>query len=99
MKDTCDSENCGWLKFIGGRAEDCPNFVLTVWHSEEDKETKSVRDCAPRRTLLVVMDMLSSNIATRQSNEELRNKNEKTLLVLRSIIQQAQQDPIRLTDG
>lgn len=53
MKDTA-CENCPF-KAMG--FEECPNYIETLWHTEGELQPQIVRDCAPKRNLLMTQEL------------------------------------------
>ncbi len=74
MNPTCFPDNCAWHKIIGGTKEECPHYMQTTWMNEKG-EIAVVDDCTPRRTLILIQELVQSNIGVQQSNEQLRNEN------------------------
>lgn len=72
MEGTCETLNCALFNLLGGKPEQCPNFIETVWVSDKG-EKKLVRDCAPKRTLLMVQDLYNRQVGLQKAQEEMRN--------------------------
>ena len=54
VKGTCVKEDCQSWKENGNK---CPHYMETVWVNESNGVPKILEDCAPRRTVLMLMDM------------------------------------------
>jgi len=52
IKDTA-CEKCPYK----AKGEECPNYIETIWHEEGNQQPRIVRDCAPRRNLLLTQEL------------------------------------------
>lgn len=69
MESTCIKEECKyWDKGA------CPNYIQTTWINEQDNTPKIVEDCAPQRTVRMLMDMHSHLMGYKQYACQTRNK-------------------------
>ena len=74
MKDTCGIKSCAMAKKLGiKQPNQCPNYTETVWTNNETNETTHMVDCAPKRTLLMVMDLSNRLMGVQQAQEQQRN--------------------------
>lgn len=74
MDDTCEFEKCIVArKFKFKSASECFNNVQSIWHKKETGEQIAVCDCAPKRTLLLTMELQNRLIAVQKSQEQQRN--------------------------
>lgn len=74
VTDTCEFESCQFHKLIGGPVECCPNYLESVW--VRDNGTKyTVKDCSPKRNLLLMHQMFNMIVRSQKAFEELRNAN------------------------
>jgi hypothetical protein len=53
MKDTA-CENCPFKKM---GFDQCPNYIETLWHEKDNAQPVIIKDCAPKRTLLMVQEL------------------------------------------
>lgn len=53
IKDTA-CENC---PFKEQGFKECPNYIETIWNEKDDPQPHIVRDCAPRRSLLMLQEL------------------------------------------
>jgi len=82
MENTCNPDECKWHDLLGGKPEQCPNYIETWW-TADDKEPILVKDCSPRRTLLMIQELYNRTIALQQSNEQQRNTFAKAVTVFK----------------
>jgi len=54
INDTADCANCSQKPKCKGN---CPNYIETFWHEEGQAQPTLVKDCAPKRTLLMLQDL------------------------------------------
>jgi len=73
MEGTCNPQECVLFALLGGKPEQCPNFVESWWKPLEG-EPKLVKDCAPKRTLLIYQELYSQQVRLQQASEEQRNE-------------------------
>lgn len=74
MEDTCEFEKCVVArKFKFKSASECFNNVQSIWHKKETGEQIAVCDCAPKRTLLLTMELQNRLIGVQKSQEQQRN--------------------------
>jgi len=78
MEDTC-SEGCpNYKKYFSKRKGNiCPLYIETVWTSEKDHETKVMKDCSPKRSCLMMMDLTNRLIGAQKASEQSRNSSDK----------------------
>lgn len=70
MKDTA-CENCPFKKM--GYSE-CPNYIETLWKKEGELQPQIVKDCAPRRTLLMVQELYNRFFGLQGQVNQLENE-------------------------
>jgi len=104
MKDTCLCEKCPlWKKYYSRKnGQCCPNYIETSWTSREDNQPVLIKDCAPKRSVLMMMDMQNRLFGTQQAAEQARNKSEKVsqeLLAFTNIIRKASNANILIEDS
>ncbi|MES2409031.1 MAG: hypothetical protein V4509_01880 [Patescibacteria group bacterium] len=62
MKDTA-CENCPFKKM---GFEQCPNYIETLWHQKDESQPVIIKDCAPKRSLLMVQELYNRTFALQQ---------------------------------
>lgn len=74
MEDTACGGKCPWVKsgFCSDVAE-CPNHVESWWTNKEG-DTKLVRDCAPKRLMIQMQQLLSRFEGVQGAAEQARNE-------------------------
>jgi len=68
--------------------EDCENY-LEGWWTPLEGEAKLVKDCAKRRTMMMVQDLYNRTISLQQAQEEQRNNSEKALMAFARLSSEA----------
>lgn len=91
MQGTCDPKKCAFLRKVLKEKDPagCPNYIESFWLKTGESQPTLVRDCAPRRTLLICQELINSNIGLQQANEKMRNKAGRVLDVLEEAMQSA----------
>lgn len=71
-ESTCKREKCPkWdNNFVDGN---CPNFMYTTWVNKEESMPKVLDDCAPQRTVLMLMDMHNHIMGMKEYASQTRN--------------------------
>jgi hypothetical protein len=70
MEDTCKKSDCHlWKKY----REKCPNYVRSGWRSVESNQEKTIHDCAPIRTMLMLQELYNRLIGVEKVGEQTRN--------------------------
>ena len=69
MESTCIETCKFWKKY----KDKCPFYLETLWSNDESSTPKVVRDCSPKRSLLVVMDLSNRLLGVQQAAEQERN--------------------------
>jgi len=70
-QSTCDKEKCKlWDLFDG----DCPNKIESFWENKMSAGVHTVTDCAPRRTMLFLQEIMNRLTALERDNNEFRNE-------------------------
>lgn len=73
MENTCQFEKCAFAKRLKLRsAQECNNYIESWW-TQKDEKPVLISDCAPKRTMLMVMDLNNRLIGVQQSQEQQRN--------------------------
>lgn len=68
---TCDKEKCPlWDLFDGN----CPNKIESFWENKMMAGVHTVTDCAPRRTMLFLQEIMNRLTAVERAQEESRNE-------------------------
>jgi len=74
MQDTCDFPSCAVAKRLRFKsAGQCFNNVQNVWLDSKTGQKKEISDCAPKRTMMMVMDLSNRLTGVQQSQEQQRN--------------------------
>ena len=74
MRDTCCEGKCAYLKSgMVDEVEQCPNYLETMWSKEGDAQPLLVRDCCPKRQLIMMQDVHNRVFAVQKSQTEQRN--------------------------
>ena len=46
--------------------DQCPNYIETLWHKKDEPQPVVVKDCAPKRSLLMIQELYNRNFALQQ---------------------------------
>jgi len=87
MENTCNEKNCKFHELIGGDPEQCPNFVESWWTPKDGGQPRLVRDCAPKRTMLMVQEHYNRLIGLQEAQEQQRNESAKIIRIFNSALQ------------
>lgn len=85
MEETCKPENCIIHSYLGGKPEQCPNFQETWWEPEKGQPVL-LKDCAPRRTMLMIQELYNRQIGLQKAQEQQRNESTKLLGAMNVIV-------------
>jgi hypothetical protein len=102
MENTCDFEKCYFAQLLDN-VEQCPNYVEGWWTPLEGKP-QLYKDCAPKRTQLMVQELYNRLTGLQKASEQERNKshrvNEKLIQLFKNqeIIVYPKK-PIELSEG
>uniref|UniRef100_A0A6M3L644 Uncharacterized protein n=1 Tax=viral metagenome TaxID=1070528 RepID=A0A6M3L644_9ZZZZ len=77
MQDTCIPNECRLFDLLGGTVNQCPNFQESWWTPENSGKPILVKDCAPRRTFLMVQDLSNRMVGVQKASEQSRNLSAK----------------------
>jgi len=72
MKDTCCLKSVFFASLLD-KVEQCPNYIEGWWKPLEG-EPEMFKDCAPKRTHIMVQDLYNRLIGLQQTAEQERNK-------------------------
>ena len=75
MENTCDYKECKLFDLLGGKPEQCPNYQESWWTPEGKGKPVLIKDCAPRRTFLMIQDLSNRLVGVQKAQEEQRNEN------------------------
>lgn len=90
MEDTrCGDECCFVKSGFCNKDTECPNYTETVWEEASSGKMKTVKDCAPKRTMIEQQRMTNSFNAVTASNQVLRDKIDRLEGLLLQIIQES----------
>jgi len=81
MEDTCNKECPLWKKY----KDKCPNYVESWWQSNDGGEPKLVKDCAPKRTFLMIQELNNRLVGLQQAQEQQRNLTSTVMTSLQSV--------------
>jgi len=70
MKDT-QCEDCPF-KAMG--FDKCPNYIETLWHEKDEPQPLIIKDCAPRRTLLMMQELYNRTFSLQQQINQGENE-------------------------
>lgn len=70
----CSLEDCKFVKAgFCKKCEDCPFYVESWWQSV-DQPPKLIKDCFPKRSLLIQQESINRCLALQSANEQQRNE-------------------------
>ena len=70
----CSPQDCKFVKAkFCKKCEDCPFYVETWWQDSQGTP-KLVKDCFPKRTMLMQAEMVNRILSTQSANEQARNE-------------------------
>lgn len=83
MENTCNVKKCPIAKKMKiKKEEECFNFVESWWTPEGKEKPIVVKDCAPKRTFLMIQDLYSRMIGIQQQQGRLEKEYNKQELVM-----------------
>ena len=74
MENTCSYKECEFGKLFD-KPEQCPNYMESWWRPSNDDKPILIKDCAPRRTFLMIQDLSNRLVGVQKSQEEQRDEN------------------------
>lgn len=91
MKDTCDPANCSFLKKVlkEETPEGCPNYIESWWTKVGEEQPILVKDCAPKRMVLMCQEVVNANLRLQQANEQMRNESHRIISNFDLLVQKA----------
>lgn len=102
MQDTCFPEKCKLFNLLGSPAEQCPNYIETSWRNEKG-EVILIKDCSPRRILIMLQTISNNSISLQKAVEEGREQsatvNALFTTVLKRIEKRNANKPEQLPEG
>jgi len=72
------------------KKDKCPFRVKTTWVEEKSNETKSIWDCAPKRSLMMQMNWDQRLIGVQQATEQNRNVTHKLVSILGTMVKDSE---------
>lgn len=75
MENTCNYEECKLFELLGGNPEQCPNYQESWWQPDGNGQPVLVKDCSPRRTLLMIQSLYARLEGVQKVQEQQRNEN------------------------
>jgi hypothetical protein len=85
---TCNKKCPFWKKY----KEKCPNFIATTWRPSGGGQPLTVNDCSPKRTTLMLMDVLERLDGFHTASNKERNRQNCNIKLLVSHIGQMNED-------
>lgn len=77
--DTCNPKCKFWKKY----KESCPFFIETTWTPVQgDGQAKTHKDCAPKRSVLLQMEMFNTIGGLHRASNQERNSHNRVLKTL-----------------
>jgi hypothetical protein len=73
-ESTCKTKCPFWTRY----GENCPNYVEGTWESQ-DGEKYTTKDCAPKRSMILVQQMYDHIIGVRRDYNQFRNASTEVL--------------------
>ena len=73
MEDTCNHRDCKLFDLLGGTPEQCPNYQESWWTPKDGGKPILIKDCAPRRTFLMIQNLSNQLIGVQKASEQSRN--------------------------
>jgi len=92
MEDTCNPKCHKWKKF----KKNCPFYLETTWIKEGENVPQIAHDCAPKRTVFMLMDLIPRVDAAQKASEQSRNRASDTVRELTRIFSGKQTPEIGL---
>ena len=74
MENTCNYKECKLFDLLGGSQEQCPNYQESWWTPSRGGTPLLVKDCAPRRTFLMIQDLHNRLIGVQKAQEQQRDE-------------------------
>jgi len=74
MEHTCQPDKCALFILLGGEPNQCPNYQESWWNVKDSKPIL-IRDCAPKRTFLMIQDLSNRLVGVQKAQEKQRNEN------------------------
>lgn len=92
MKNTCDEE-CPMWKAHG---EHCPNYMVNYYRENDSSQELRVKDCAPKRLLLMLFDLNNLLLGLQKTSNEERNVNDRLTYAMFEAVKFANENPGKL---
>ena len=54
--------------------KECPNYIETIWQEEGNPQPKIVKDCAPRRSLLLLQELCNKSFALQKQTSQMEGE-------------------------
>ncbi|MHC4757101.1 MAG: hypothetical protein ACYTE8_00430 [Planctomycetota bacterium] len=90
LEDTCNTDCPFWKKY----KERCPNFLKTTWSPHDTQGTPVLmNDCAPKRSVLMQMEVTNRVLGLQKDVEEDRNAQRANLLAMAEMARQGMEIP------
>ena len=92
VENTCNDKCPFWKKY----KENCMFYLETVWVSHDTSVPKTVKDCAPKRSLLLQMEVANRLTAVQKEANTEREAQHTTAQLLVEVIRRAQTGEIQM---
>ncbi len=73
IENTCNPENCKLFELLGGEPSSCPNYQESWWTPENGGQPVLIKDCAPKRTMLMIQEIYGRLTGVQKASEQERN--------------------------
>ena len=94
MEATCRMSCPFWKKY----KENCPHFIETTWMPhDESQPPKIIRDCAPKRSVLLQLELHSKLESLIKTSNQERNLNHHILTGIYEAIDKHDHMPLNVT--
>ncbi len=70
MKRDTACENCAFKKM----GMECPNYIETFWQEEGNPQPVLIKDCAPKRSLLMLQELYNRTFGMQQQINQSENE-------------------------
>ena len=66
--------------------KECPNYIETIWQEDGNPQPKIVKDCAPRRTQLLLQDLHNRTFALQKQTSQTEAELAKLRAIFNNIL-------------
>lgn len=88
MENTSCGNECPFYKqgFCNSEKE-CPNYIEMWWEEGQTQTKKLVKDCSPKRQLIINMQLQNQILCLQQALTEMRNESQKVAGYFEKIVE------------